>query len=160
MSKSEFERDLLLPGSMFNHDEQPNVFFKLNPEQQTIHYTLARDVVAGDELFISYGPNISFGTSCDGNEDGTRDDGRGEEHLLSTMATLLDAAQDSLDQADSVSSAPLSSTDQVKGTASAQDMLGPADLPFCKISNILEPEDRPLTTRKLPRCSFCFRRIR
>ncbi|PWN19843.1 hypothetical protein BCV69DRAFT_35809 [Microstroma glucosiphilum] len=43
-------------GSLFNHSASPSVAFKLDRPSHSIRYTLVRDVVAGEELCISYGP--------------------------------------------------------------------------------------------------------
>ncbi|CAO1622264.1 unnamed protein product [Parajaminaea phylloscopi] len=43
-------------GSLFNHSSVPSVSFSLDKESHSIRYTLVRDVAAGEELCISYGP--------------------------------------------------------------------------------------------------------
>ncbi|PWN24839.1 hypothetical protein BDZ90DRAFT_282157 [Jaminaea rosea] len=43
-------------GSLFNHSPHPSVSFTLDRPSHSIRYTLVRDVVAGEELCISYGP--------------------------------------------------------------------------------------------------------
>lgn len=43
-------------GSLFNHSATPSVSFRLDRSAHCITYTLMSDVVAGEELCISYGP--------------------------------------------------------------------------------------------------------
>lgn len=47
-------------GSMFNHSKEPNVGFQRDFENKMIRYTTLRDVAPGEELCISYGPNLWF----------------------------------------------------------------------------------------------------
>lgn len=55
-------------GSIFNHSRNQNVGFCLNVEQETITYTTIRDIEAGEELCLSYGPRLWF-DDVDGDED-------------------------------------------------------------------------------------------
>ena len=55
-------------GSIFNHSRNPNVGFHLDLGLETITYTTLRDVEAGEELCISYGPTLWF-DDADGGED-------------------------------------------------------------------------------------------
>ncbi|CAO1622565.1 unnamed protein product [Sympodiomycopsis kandeliae] len=43
-------------GSLFNHSKFPSVAFYIDRSSHSIRYQLVRDVVAGEELCISYGP--------------------------------------------------------------------------------------------------------
>ena len=47
-------------GSMWNHDQCPNVGFMRNIEQNVIVFSAIRDIAAGDECCISYGPRLWF----------------------------------------------------------------------------------------------------
>ncbi|KAF8951875.1 hypothetical protein BGZ46_003758 [Entomortierella lignicola] len=47
-------------GSMFNHSNKPNVGFQRDFENKLIRYTTLREIQAGEELCISYGPNLWF----------------------------------------------------------------------------------------------------
>ncbi|KAG0035174.1 hypothetical protein BGZ81_000095 [Podila clonocystis] len=47
-------------GSMFNHSKDPNVGFQRDFVNKMIRYSTLRDVAAGEELCISYGPNLWF----------------------------------------------------------------------------------------------------
>ncbi|KAJ1647255.1 hypothetical protein J3B02_005290 [Coemansia erecta] len=49
-------------GSMFNHEPfgQQNVGFIRDMDQSLIRYTALRDISAGEELCICYGPNVWF----------------------------------------------------------------------------------------------------
>ncbi|KAF9585766.1 hypothetical protein BGW38_000851 [Lunasporangiospora selenospora] len=47
-------------GSMFNHSKYPNVGFQRDFENKMIRYTTLRDIQSGEELCISYGPNLWF----------------------------------------------------------------------------------------------------
>ena len=44
-------------GSLFNHASRPNVDYRVHEETLTIEYFAARDVPAGEELCIYYGPD-------------------------------------------------------------------------------------------------------
>ena len=44
-------------GSLFNHSSRPNVDYRVHEETLTIDYFAARDVPAGEELCIYYGPD-------------------------------------------------------------------------------------------------------
>ncbi|KAF9416917.1 hypothetical protein BGZ94_010082 [Podila epigama] len=47
-------------GSMFNHSKYPNVGFQRDFNNNVIRYSALRDIAAGEELCISYGPNLWF----------------------------------------------------------------------------------------------------
>ncbi|KAG0303332.1 hypothetical protein BGZ98_006786 [Dissophora globulifera] len=47
-------------GSMFNHSNKPNVGFQRDFNNKVIRYTTLREIEAGEELCISYGPNLWF----------------------------------------------------------------------------------------------------
>ncbi|KAF9184657.1 hypothetical protein BGZ51_003200 [Haplosporangium sp. Z 767] len=47
-------------GSMFNHSNKPNVGFQRDFENKLIRYTALREIYPGEELCISYGPNLWF----------------------------------------------------------------------------------------------------
>ncbi|KAF9291800.1 hypothetical protein BGZ68_002179 [Mortierella alpina] len=47
-------------GSMFNHSNKPNVGFQRDFVNKVIRYSAMRDIQAGEELCISYGPNLWF----------------------------------------------------------------------------------------------------
>ncbi|KAF9963184.1 hypothetical protein BGZ70_007586 [Mortierella alpina] len=47
-------------GSMFNHANKPNVGFQRDFVNKVIRYSALRDIQAGEELCISYGPNLWF----------------------------------------------------------------------------------------------------
>ncbi|KAG0212522.1 hypothetical protein BGX28_006120 [Mortierella sp. GBA30] len=47
-------------GSMFNHSNRPNVGFQRDFENKIIRYSALRDIQPGEELCISYGPNLWF----------------------------------------------------------------------------------------------------
>ena len=46
---------------MFNHSShRQNVGWKRNLDPQVVIYTALRDIPAGEELLISYGPHLTF----------------------------------------------------------------------------------------------------
>ncbi|KAF9909930.1 hypothetical protein EC991_007733 [Linnemannia zychae] len=47
-------------GSMFNHSNSPNVGFQRDLDNGLIRYSTLREIQAGEELCISYGPNLWF----------------------------------------------------------------------------------------------------
>ncbi|KII86899.1 hypothetical protein PLICRDRAFT_66319, partial [Plicaturopsis crispa FD-325 SS-3] len=47
-------------GSLFNHSENPNVSFVLDPSSESIRYTTFRTVREGEELCIFYGHRLWF----------------------------------------------------------------------------------------------------
>ncbi|KAG0268442.1 hypothetical protein BGZ95_002461 [Linnemannia exigua] len=47
-------------GSMFNHSNSPNVGFQRDIDSGLIKYSTLREIHAGEELCISYGPNLWF----------------------------------------------------------------------------------------------------
>ncbi|KAG1472280.1 hypothetical protein G6F56_001631 [Rhizopus delemar] len=49
-------------GSMFNHDNKPNIGFIRDKPNQLIRYTALRDIEAEEELCISYGSHLWFDT--------------------------------------------------------------------------------------------------
>ncbi|CAO3692845.1 unnamed protein product [Rhizopus stolonifer] len=49
-------------GSMFNHDNKPNIGFIRDKTNQLIRYTALRDIEAEEELCISYGSHLWFDT--------------------------------------------------------------------------------------------------
>ncbi|CAO3598403.1 unnamed protein product [Absidia cylindrospora] len=47
-------------GSMFNHDNNPNVGFMRDFDNKLIRYVALRDIAVDEELCISYGANLWF----------------------------------------------------------------------------------------------------
>ncbi|KAG0302274.1 hypothetical protein BGZ97_002421 [Linnemannia gamsii] len=47
-------------GSMFNHSRTPNVGFQRDFDNGLIRYSTLREIQIGEELCISYGPNLWF----------------------------------------------------------------------------------------------------
>jgi len=47
-------------GSMFNHNRTPNVAWERQLSTESIRYFTIRDIEAGQELCISYGPKLWF----------------------------------------------------------------------------------------------------
>ena len=47
-------------GSLFNHDQMPNVSFSLDHSTESIRYTTTRDVLPDEELCIFYGHKLWF----------------------------------------------------------------------------------------------------
>lgn len=47
-------------GSMFNHSSTPNVGFQRDIDNGLIRYSTLREIQVGEELCISYGPNLWF----------------------------------------------------------------------------------------------------
>lgn len=47
-------------GSMFNHSNKPNVGFQRDFDGKLIRYITLREIQPGEELCISYGPNLWF----------------------------------------------------------------------------------------------------
>jgi SET domain-containing protein len=47
-------------GSMFNHSSSPNVGFQRDFDNSLIRYSTMREIQVGEELCISYGPNLWF----------------------------------------------------------------------------------------------------
>lgn len=42
-------------GSLFNHSEEPNVDYDIDPSRSIIEYVTLRDIEKGEQLFIDYG---------------------------------------------------------------------------------------------------------
>ena len=73
-------------GSIFNHAPSPNCGWVRNMDAETITYCTIKDVVAGSELFISYGVDASklwFDTSSGGGDD----DGASSDSDASSVST-------------------------------------------------------------------------
>lgn len=47
-------------GSLFNHNDPPNVDYRIQRPQERIAFVACRDIAAGEELFIFYGANVWF----------------------------------------------------------------------------------------------------
>ena len=47
-------------GSLFNHSDNPNVSYTLDPTTDSIRYTTVRDVNSGEELCVFYGHTLWF----------------------------------------------------------------------------------------------------
>ena len=47
-------------GSLFNHNQSPNVSFSLDPSTESIRYTTTRDICSDEELCIFYGHKLWF----------------------------------------------------------------------------------------------------
>ncbi|KAF9207663.1 hypothetical protein CPC16_011586 [Podila verticillata] len=62
-------------GSMFNHSKEPNVGFQRDFENKMIRYSTLRDVAPGEELCISYGPNLWFPDMEDEDDAASKDSG-------------------------------------------------------------------------------------
>ncbi|KAF9025689.1 hypothetical protein BGZ52_008756 [Haplosporangium bisporale] len=62
-------------GSMFNHSKEPNVGFQRDFENKMIRYSTLRDVAPGEELCISYGPNLWFSDMEDEDDAASKDSG-------------------------------------------------------------------------------------
>lgn len=55
-----YSRQLLSPGSLFNHSSAPNVSYTLDPTTESIRYTTTRRILTGEELCIFYGHKLWF----------------------------------------------------------------------------------------------------
>ncbi|GJJ71211.1 hypothetical protein EMPS_03561 [Entomortierella parvispora] len=62
-------------GSMFNHSNKPNVGFQRDFVNKLIRYSALRDIEEGEELCISYGPNLWF-PDMEDEEESIREDKR------------------------------------------------------------------------------------
>lgn len=73
-------------GSMFNHSPRPSVAFYIDKPTHSIRYTLVRDVDAGEELCISYGPwGRQYEERGDDYENGVVSDTDEEEDLANFL---------------------------------------------------------------------------
>jgi SET domain-containing protein len=62
-------------GSMFNHSNKPNVGFQRDFPNKVIRYSTLREIEEGEELCISYGPNLWF-PDMEDEEESVREDKR------------------------------------------------------------------------------------
>ena len=46
-------------GSLYNHSESPNAFWRSNLERETFEFVASRDIDKGEEIFVWYG-NITY----------------------------------------------------------------------------------------------------
>ena len=44
-------------GSLFNHDDDPNLEYTSFPNRRLMEFTAVREIRAGEQLFVSYGPS-------------------------------------------------------------------------------------------------------
>ncbi|KAF8937818.1 hypothetical protein EDD21DRAFT_315074 [Dissophora ornata] len=76
-------------GSMFNHSNRPNVGFQRDFENKVIRYTTLREIQSGEELCISYGPNLWF-PDMEDEQQGKNDNGQGKERAKSAGSDQSD----------------------------------------------------------------------
>jgi len=60
-------------GSMFNHSNKPNLGFQRDFANKLIRYSSLREIEEGEELCISYGPNLWFPDMEDAEESARED---------------------------------------------------------------------------------------
>ncbi|KAF9086094.1 hypothetical protein BGX23_009141 [Mortierella sp. AD031] len=65
-------------GSMFNHSCSPNIGFQRDIENGLIRYSALREIQAGEELCISYGPNLWFPDMEDPQQEQTGNNSKGD----------------------------------------------------------------------------------
>lgn len=91
-------------GSLFNHSARPSVGFYIDKETHSIRYSLTRDVGAGEELCISYGPwGKQYESSADpsaGDQD-AGDESDYESRKEKELAGLLNIGQGRSDSEES-----------------------------------------------------------
>ncbi|KAG9069986.1 hypothetical protein KI688_009316 [Linnemannia hyalina] len=63
-------------GSMFNHSSTPNVGFQRDIDNSLIRYSTLREIQVGEELCISYGPNLWFPDMEDSQDQNNSSGGR------------------------------------------------------------------------------------
>lgn len=123
-------------GSMFNHSKFPNVTYRKDTMANAIHYTLARDVEAGEELCIYYGPHAHYGKETP-SDSGSDDPLQAFGQLTASMSALLDPSESST----SLSRTASPATDQ-----NTEDLIPFADLPCRRITSEVSLVDLPLET--------------
>ncbi|GAA5992085.1 hypothetical protein JCM11641_002534 [Rhodosporidiobolus odoratus] len=128
-------------GSLFNHSSSPNVSYSLDSATYTITYRTAKPVQAGEELTIFYGHSVRFaGSSATSpSEAGVPDDEWGGLGGVDALSDGGDSDQD-IDGLKRLSQQELFERDN--------EVLEFTDegFPWRKITNIIDPEDRTLTT--------------
>ena len=98
-------------GSLFNHARRPSVGWTRDFERAELRYTTLRDVAAGEELRISYGPPAALWFATDGEGDGNESDGGGssssdeEDPLARLFGVAVDVFDDGRTAADASSAA-------------------------------------------------------
>lgn len=56
-------------GSLFNHSEEPNVYYHHdNTSNRLMYYNALKDIKEGEEMFINYGPNHQVSLNKDTND--------------------------------------------------------------------------------------------
>jgi len=125
-------------GSLFNHSSYPNVSYEVKHSEYTIHYRAAKPIKQGEELFIFYGHSVRFdGDPLPGlnDDDESVDDGWGGLGNLGEEEEI-----DSLDKFKAMSEEQLRERDtEIVGFEEPK-------FPFKKITEIIDPEDRELST--------------
>lgn len=53
-------------GSLFNHDESPNLDYRLDTQARVVRYYAGRKIEPGQELCIYYGASLWFAEAADG----------------------------------------------------------------------------------------------
>lgn len=146
-------------GSLFNHANNPNVSFNLSYSTYTIQYKTFRTVEAGEELSIFYGHGTHF--SDDDNAIAGVDvvpesdawgglTGISNDEAFSCNSSEQHSNDDEEDEEDEVGGSETSTRvdAELKQSAGDEELLAWDDLPWDKVTDLIDPQDVGLTTRK------------
>lgn len=142
-------------GSLFNHSDQPNVSFKLNTQQYTIEYTTFRPIQQGEELCIFYGHQATFGDDQGQVEVGASTLTPEEEEkdlVFGGLAGLQldgDGEEQQEQEGQEEQEEPKPQRTEEQQRAWDNEIIPFDQLDWRKVTNLVEPEDLPLTTCKL-----------
>ena len=127
---------------MFNHSQQPNVTYTLDPETESIRYTTTRKIEESEELCIFYGHKLWFDAVGAGPSEVQLDDPDDGWGGLSGVGTT-DGNQSELDRHISM-----------YADGDPQEIVSEDDLPFIRIKLYRDDEEDELSAIRTRECSI------
>ena len=127
---------------MFNHSQQPNVTYTLDPETESIRYTTTRKIEESEELCIFYGHKLWFDAVGAGPSEVQLDDPDDGWGGLSGVGTT-DDSQSVLDNHISM-----------YADGDPQEIVSEDDLPFKRIKLYRDDEEDELSVVRTRECSI------
>ena len=127
---------------MFNHSQQPNVTYTLDPETESIRYTTTRKIEESEELCIFYGHKLWFDAVGAGPSEVQLDDPDDGWGGLSGVGTT-DGNQSELDRHISM-----------YADGDPQEIVSEDDLPFIRIKLYRDDEEDELSVVRTRECSI------
>ena len=127
---------------MFNHSQQPNVTYTLDPETESIRYTTTRKIEESEELCIFYGHKLWFDALGAGPSETQLDDPDDGWGGLSGVGTT-DDSQSVLDNHISM-----------YADGDPQEIVSEDDLPFKRIKLYRDDEEDELSVVRTRECSI------